>query len=100
MNHLERLQHALTAGDLEAAVEAASAALAEDPANAMLQARLGSMQMSLGRLEEAVENLRVAAEGAPDVGVVWNEYGVALAQRGDSQEAERALRDDGEAFSP
>ncbi len=77
---------------MEAAAEFASAALAEDPANAVLQARLGSIQMTLGRLDEAVQNLRYAAEAAPDLGIVWNEYGVALARAGASQDAERALR--------
>lgn len=92
MSHQERLRDALAAGDMAAAAGHAEAALAGEPENALLRARLGSIQMTLGRLGEAVGNLHRAVEAAPDQGVLWNEYGVALAAAGRAQEAEDALR--------
>ena len=92
MNHQERLREALSAGDMEAAVLHAEAALAASPEDALLRARLGSIQMALGRTGDAVANLKRAADAAPGAGVIWNEYGLALAAGGDARAAEAALR--------
>ena len=92
MSHQDRLRDALAAGDMETAERHASAALRDDPADAMLRARLGSIELALGRIDDAVANLKLAVEASPEVGVLWNEYGVALATAGAAREAEIALR--------
>ncbi len=92
MSHQDRLRDALAAGDMAAAERHASAALRDDPKDGMLVARLGSIQMALGRTEDGVATLRRATEALPEAGVVWNEYGVALAAVGRAGEAEAALR--------
>lgn len=92
MNPQDRLREALAAGDMEAADRHALAALRDDPGNGMLVAKLGSIQMALGRMEDGVANLRRATEVLSNSGVVWNEYGVALANTGAPKEAEVALR--------
>ncbi len=92
MGHQDLLREALEAGDLAAAEAHASAALLENPDDIMLRARLGSIQMLLGRMDDALANLKQAAEAAPSSGVLWNEYGVALARTGAAKDAEAALR--------
>ncbi|MDD9904932.1 MAG: tetratricopeptide repeat protein [Rhodospirillaceae bacterium] len=92
MSHQDRLRNALAAGDLASAERHAMAALREDPSDGMLLARLGSIRMGLGRGDEGVDALRRATEALPQAGVVWNEYGVALATTGATREAETALR--------
>jgi len=92
MSPLDRLRDALAAGDMEAAERHALAALRDDPENGMLVARLGSIQMALGRFQDGIVNLAAATDGLPDSAVVWNEYGVALAKTGAPKEAEIALR--------
>lgn len=92
MSHQQRLRDALAAGDMAAAAAHAEAALAETPQDILLRARLGSIQVALGRPDDAVANLRRAVEAAPGQGVLWNEYGVALSAAGADGEAEAALR--------
>ena len=92
MNHQDRLRDALTAGDLKGAERHAMAALRDSPFDGMFLARLGSIQMSLGRAHEGGDALRQAVAALPQAGIVWNGYGVALAATGAARKAEVALR--------
>ena len=92
MSHQDRLRDALTAGDLKGAERHAMAALRDSPSDGMFLARLGSIQMSLGRAHEGVDALRQAVAALPQAGIVWNGYGVALAATGAARKAEVALR--------
>ena len=92
MSHQDRLRDALTAGDLKGVERHAIAALRDNPSDGMFLARLGSIQMSLGRAHEGGDALLQAVTALPQAGIVWNGYGVALAATGAAREAEIALR--------
>lgn len=92
MSDQEHLREALANGDYRRAAEYAEAALVDDPDNALLRGRLGSIRMALGDFEAGVAALRMAAEASPRTALLWNELGVALATVGDIREAERVMR--------
>ncbi|MEX2616651.1 MAG: tetratricopeptide repeat protein [Alphaproteobacteria bacterium] len=77
---------------LAGAARRLEAALAEDPENAMLRARLGAARLAMGDHAAGIAALREAAALDARSALLRNELGVALAATGAVAEAERTMR--------
>jgi len=80
-------------GDAESAIRAAQQAVALAPDTAPVSARLGSWLLEVGRIEEAGEVFRRAAEAAPNSDAVWAGLAKVHLQRHEGERAEAVIRE-------
>ncbi|KQI69357.1 hypothetical protein AN189_06625 [Loktanella sp. 3ANDIMAR09] len=82
----------MAAGEYELALRAYTRAAARDGLNVDTLSALGSANLRLGRLGQAEDLLRRAAEDAPDFPPAWNNLGVLLMEQGKFAEAAEVFR--------
>jgi len=82
----------MAAAEYELALRAYTRAAAQQGLNVDTLSALGSANMRLGRLGQAEELLRRAAEEDPDFPAAWNNLGVILMEKGDYGEAVEVFR--------
>ena len=71
--------------------EALEKSVAVRPAYSVSQLAMGQLELMTGRIDEAVEHLSKARQLAPDNPAVFSQLAAAYRQRGDLEEAEKAL---------
>lgn len=92
----------MAAGEYQLALEAFTRAAGDQGLTADVLGALGSANLALGRLGQAEPLLRRATEEAPDSPETWNNLGVVLTERGETEEAAGVFRrafalDDGQS---
>lgn len=82
----------LAAGEYELAIDAYTRAALDHGLTPEIYAGIGTANLQLGRLGQAEEQLRRAAEAADTPPEVWNNLGLVLIGKGEIQEAVAILR--------
>jgi Tfp pilus assembly protein PilF len=87
-----KAQEAARKGDAAKAETLLNEAIAQQPQFGPAHNELGLLYMRAGRLEQALEEYKLAAKALPDDAFVQLNYGTALTQKKDFAEAEKQLR--------
>lgn len=82
----------MAAGEYELALKAYTRAAAQQGLNVDTLSALGSANLKLGRLGQAEDMLRRAADEDPEFAAAWNNLGVILMERGKIAEASQIFR--------
>ena len=82
----------MAAGEYELALSSFRLAAAEQGLTPEVVSALGSVNLALGRLNQAEDLLRRATKDDPDSPEAWNNLGVVLIERGETAEAAQVFR--------
>ncbi|MDS9468576.1 tetratricopeptide repeat protein [Paracoccus sp. MBLB3053] len=91
--HLTRIRLALSAGDIDEALERCDAALRHHPGDARFTARKAHVLMQAGRPDEALSLLEQSGQDASDESSLQRQIATALLALGRRQDARRILID-------
>lgn len=82
----------MAAGEYELALKAYQRAAAQQGLNVDTMSAIGSVNLNLGRLNQAERWLRLATETDPTFPPAWNNLGVVLMEKGQTAEASEVFR--------
>ncbi|WP_439522344.1 tetratricopeptide repeat protein [Marivita sp.] len=82
----------MAAGEYELALSSFQLAAAESGLTPEVVSSLGSVNLALGRLNQAEELLRRAVKDDPESPDAWNNLGVVLIEKGETAEAAQVFR--------